>query len=100
MDKLKVSTEELRKTAVSIDNLAAEYESEYNALLEDVVTLTTTDYVGEDATAFREQVEGFKEDFVKMRQLMNEYADFFRHAAASYEDNVENVKNTISSLQN
>ena len=69
-------------------------------MLQDVETLTSTDYTGDDATAFRNQVEGFREDFNKMKQLMNEYADYLRQAASTYEDTQSNVKNTIASLQN
>lgn len=100
MESIKVTTEELRNAASNVDNLAMEYSKEYIALLQDVETLTSTDYTGDDATAFRNQVEGFREDFDKMKQLMNEYADYLRQAANTYEDTQSNVKNTIASLQN
>lgn len=100
MESIKVTTESLRNAASSVDNLAMEYDKEYNALLQDVETLTSTDYIGEDATAFRNQVEGFKEDFIKMKQLMNEYAEYLRQAASTYEDIVQNVKISVASMQN
>lgn len=100
MESIKVTTEDLRNAASNVDNLAMEYNKEYIALLQDVETLTSTDYTGDDATAFRNQVEGFREDFNKMKQLMNEYADYLRQAASTYEDTQANVKNTIASLQN
>lgn len=100
MESIKVTTEDLRNAASTVDNLAIEYDKEYAALFQDVETLTSTDYTGDDATAFRNQVEGFRDDFNKMKQLMNEYADYLRQAAATYEDTQANVKNTIASLQN
>lgn len=100
MESIKVTTEDLRNAASTVDNLAIEYDKEYAALFQDVETLTSTDYTGEDASAFRSQVEGFRDDFNKMKQLMNEYADYLRQAASSYEDAQANVKNTIASLQN
>lgn len=100
MESIKVTTEDLRNAASTVDNLAIEYDKEYAALFQDVETLTSTDYTGDDATAFRNQVEGFRDDFNKMKQLMNEYADYLRQAAATYEDTQSNVKNTIASLQN
>lgn len=100
MESIKVTTEDLRNAASNVDNLAMEYDKEYIALLQDVETLTSTDYTGDDATAFRNQVEGFREDFNKMKQLMNEYADYLRQAASTYEDTQSNVKTTIASLQN
>lgn len=100
MESIKVTTENLRDAATTVDSLAIEYDKEYAALFQDVETLTTTDYTGDDATAFRNQVEGFRDDFNKMKQLMNEYADYLRQAATTYEDTQANVKNTIASLQN
>ena len=100
MESIKVTTEDLRNAAATVDNLAIEYDKEYAALFQDVETLTSTDYTGDDASAFRSQVEGFRDDFNKMKQLMNEYADYLRQAASSYEDTQTNVKNTIASLQN
>lgn len=100
MESIKVTTEELRNAASTVDNLAIEYDKEYAALFQDVETLTSTDYTGDDATAFRNQVEGFRDDFNKMKQLMMEYADYLRQAAATYEDTQSNVKTTIASLQN
>lgn len=100
MESIKVTTENLRNAASTVDNLAIEYNQEYAALFQDVETLTSTDYTGDDASAFRSQVEGFRDDFNKMKQLMNEYANYLRQAAATYEDTQANVKNTIASLQN
>ena len=100
MDSIKVTTEDLRNAASNVDNLAIEYSKEYAALFQDVETLTSTDYTGDDATAFRNQVEGFRDDFEKMKDLMNQYAEYLRQAAATYEDTQSNVKNQISSLQN
>lgn len=100
MDSIVVTPEELKNAASNVDNLAIEYDKEYEALFQEVETLTTTDYTGDDATAFRNQVEGFRDDFNKMKQLMNEYADYLRQAAATYEDTQSNVKNQIASLQN
>ena len=100
MESIKVTTENLRDAASTVDSLAIEYDKEYAALFQDVETLTSTDYTGDDAAAFRNQVEGFRDDFIKMKQLMNEYADYLRQAATTYEDTQANVKNTIASLQN
>ena len=99
-ESIIVTTEELRKAASNVDSYASEYEKEYMALFQDVETLTTTDYTGDDATAFRNQVEGFREDFAKMRQLMKEYADYLRQAADVYDNTRDNVERQIASLQN
>lgn len=100
MNSITVTTQSLTTKAGEVDNLAAEYMSHYEALLNDVNTLTTSDWQGEDATAFRNQVEGFREDFQKMRSLMGDYADFLREAAGKYDSMQSNMINTIKGLQN
>lgn len=100
MKSITVTTQSLTNKAGDVDAKAAEYMSHYESLLNDVNTLTTTDWQGEDATAFRNQVEGFREDFQKMRDLMGEYASFLREAAGKYDNLQVNLINTIKGLQN
>lgn len=100
MNSITVTTQSLNTKAGEVDEKAAEYLSHYESLLNDVTTLTTSDWQGEDATAFRNQVEGFREDFQKMRELMEEYANFLREAATKYDNAQSNMINTIKGLQN
>ena len=100
MKSITVTTQSLTTKAGDVDSKAAEYMSHYEALLNDVNTLTTTDWQGEDATAFRNQVEGLREDFQKMKELMGEYANFLREAAGKYDNLQVNLINTIKGLQN
>ena len=99
MESLKVSSDSLRKLASEVDGLADTYGTQYGNLIKDVTTLTSSDYQSEDADQFREKVEGFKPDFDKMKQLMNDYADFLRKAAQSYDDDMEARKAQLASLQ-
>ena len=100
MTSIQVTPENLRTQAAKVDNIAGEYSEHYDALLAEVDSFTTTDWKGSDANAFREQVQGFKDDFVKMKELMNEYANFMRNAAQVYEDTQREVINQAKSLQN
>lgn len=89
MESIMVNTDELRRVAQRVDGIASEYKNTYDALLQDVSTFTTTDWKGEDADAFRNKVEGFRQDFEKMKSLMNDYANNLRQAATDY-DNTRN----------
>lgn len=100
MESIQVTTENLRSKAGEVEGKAGEYMTHYQGFLSDVETLTTSDWKGEDANAFRNQVEGFREDFERMKELMDEYAGFLRTAATNYENTQTNVMNTIKSLQN
>ena len=42
----------------------------------------------------------FRDDFCKMKELMNEYATFMRNAAQVYEDTQKEVMNQAKGLQN
>lgn len=99
MERIKVTPENLRAQATKVDQEAANYYNEYRGLLADVDTLTSSDYKGEDADAFRNKVDNFEPDFNKMKELMNEYANFLRQAADNYQNTQERVKNTINSLR-
>lgn len=99
MESIKVTPENLRAQAAKVDQEAQNYYGEYRGLLTDVETLTSTDYTGEDANAFREKVHNFEPDFNKMKTLMNEYANFLRQAADNYQRTQENVKNAINGLR-
>lgn len=98
MESIKVTPENLISQASKVDDQASKYYSEYRSLLTDVETLTTTDYTGDDANAFREKVESFEPDFNKMKELMNEYATFLREAAKNYQNTQQNAINTIKGL--
>lgn len=99
MDSILVTPENLKKKASEVDTKAAEYYKEYQNLIADIQNFTSTDWTGEDATLFRQKVEGFESDFSKMKQLMEEYATFLRQAATNYVNTQGNVKNSIAGLR-
>ena len=100
MESIQVTTEELYSAAKTIDEKADFYKTTYENLLRKVESFTTSDFQGEDANAFRDQVNGFNDDFVKMKDLMNEYAAALRDFAKNYDDTREKVKNQAQGLQN
>lgn len=99
MESIKVTPENLRAQAAKVDQEADNYYREYKGLLTDVSTLTTSDWKGEDATEFQNKVNNFEPDFNKMKELMNEYANFLRQAADNYDNTQDNVLNAVNSLR-
>lgn len=100
MDSIQVTTEELYSAAAKVDEKAEFYETTYKNLLGKVENFTTSDFKGDDADAFRNQVNGFNDDFMKMKALMNEYAAALRNFAKNYVETQRNVKNQAQGLQN
>lgn len=99
MESIKVTPENLKSQATKVDNEAQAYYDEYRKLLSDIEQLTSSDWTGEDANEFRTKVQGFEADFNKMKELMNEYANFLRQAASNYQNTQENVKQSIRGLR-
>lgn len=98
--KIIVTPEDLRRTANDISNLAADYESKYNQFYIEVNTLTGENWSGEDTTAFINQVEGFRDDFKKMHDLMEQYVTYLRNTAQAYDDTQSAVKTDAARLRN
>lgn len=99
MESIQVTPANLRKASGEVQTLAATYKKQYEELFGLVETFTTTDYQGKDAKEFCAKVKDFEDDFIKMKNLMDEYADFLAKAATDYEKNQENLSSQISSLQ-
>lgn len=89
--KIVVTPQELTSAAGAIENLSGEYAQTYTALFSDVSALQAA-WQGKDNQAFTTQIEGFKNDFEKMKALMDEYATFLRNAATNY----TNTQNAVT----
>ncbi|MCM1307728.1 MAG: WXG100 family type VII secretion target [Butyrivibrio sp.] len=100
MDSIRVRPEVLKNTATKVDNKAEEYFNHYKALLEWTREFTKNEFQGEDAEEFYSHVEGFRNDFDKMKELMNKYAQYLRDTAERYIQIEEEVKSQIASTQN
>lgn len=99
MQSITVTPETLESQAGKVDQKAIDYFNDYMKLLNEVRDMTSIDWKGEDATAFKAKVEAFEADFKKMKQLMDEYAAYLRQAAKNYRETQINVKSNIAGLR-
>lgn len=99
MQSITVTPETLESQAGKVDQKAIDYFNDYMKLLNEVRDMTSIDWKGDDATAFKTKVEAFEADFKKMKQLMDEYATYLRQAAKNYRETQENVKSNIAGLR-
>ena len=95
--KIIVETNRLDETAAQVDRMADSYEGEYNSLFRTVADLQES-WSGEDNTAFTNQIEGFRDDYQRMTQLMRDYAAYLRKAAAAYRETRSNIASQARSL--
>ena len=96
---IEVTPEQLESTAGKIENLAADYQKQYEQLYSETNAMAST-WNGKDNTAFVNQIAGFKDDFQKMHTLMLNYADFLRKSAKAYRDTQDAITSEARKLAN
>jgi len=94
-----VTPEQLESAAGRIEGLAADYKTQYDLLYSETNAMAST-WNGKDNLAFTDQIAGFKDDFEKMYNLMNQYADFLRKSAKAYRDTQDAVVAEAKKLVN
>lgn len=83
-----VDTATVTRTAGVVKTKADEYNQSYTALFATVKDLASS-WVGADSTAFTNQIEGFRDDFQRMEQLMRDYAAYLEKVVQTYEAEIE-----------
>lgn len=96
---IQVTPEQLEAAAGKIESLAADYQTQYNNLYSETNAMAST-WSGKDNVAFTDQIAGFKDDFQKMYELMNKYAEFLRVSAKAYRDTQDTVASEARKLAN
>ena len=81
---IKADTGNMRNVSGQITSLATDYQTLYQEVLSKVQDMNAT-WQHDDFTAYRDEAESFREDFVKMKQEMDRYAEFLITSAAAYE---------------
>lgn len=80
---INVETSEIKRVSEHVASKSEEYQSEYNALFSTVAALEEA-WAGKDNKAFTDQIEGFRDDFVRMKELMDEYSNFLSKTYVAY----------------
>ena len=96
---IQVTPEQLITTAGKIEGLASEYKKQYEQLYSETNAMATT-WSGKDHVEFVNRIDGFKDDLLKMYELMMAYADFLRKSAKAYSDAQDAVVNEARTLVN
>lgn len=100
MESIKVDPEVLKEASQKVSKMAQDYYDLYTRLLGEVDTFTTTDFRGADSDKFRENVSGFRDDFERMRELMDRYGKYLSDTAISYETTQGNLAKQAEGLNN
>lgn len=94
---IMVTFDDLERAAKQIENLAGDYQTQYNALFSETEAMAAT-WQGKDNIAYISQIEGFKDDFKKMYDLMISYSDFLKQSANQYRKSQEHVTEQAKKL--
>lgn len=94
---IKVDTAAITQAANKIDGYIINYESSYSKVnqLSEAVDAT---WDGTDNDKYKEQLEGFQNDFTELGSKLKDYVDFLRKAALEYETAQENLTKDASKL--
>lgn len=94
--KIVIATEEVLNAAGKIRGFADDYKAEYVKLYDIVESMAELGiWVGADNVAYTKQIEGFKNDFKKMEELVRSYADFLEKASRGYKAVQNNITNQV-----
>ncbi len=97
--KIVVDPQKLTEAATKLDQVIADYQSIYTALFSNVSRLSSA-WKGADNQAFTTQIEGFKDDFDKMAQLMGDYSSFLKKSSATYQAAQDDIVAAAKKLTN
>lgn len=100
MEKIIIAdSKRMEDVAGRIEVLSDEYKAQYDLMYMETDTMASN-WGGADSKAFRDQIDGFRDDFKKMHGLMNDYASFLRTAAKAYRKAQEDTIAEARKLQN
>ena len=82
--QIQVNTADLRRTASQITELARQYEGLYKEVLGKLSNMSAT-WQGIDSQTYRDKVESFRGEFVKMKAELDKYAEYLVRTAVDYD---------------
>ncbi|MDE6209403.1 MAG: WXG100 family type VII secretion target [Lachnospiraceae bacterium] len=89
--KIIVDTAKLDTIAKRVKSLADNYKTEYTKLYSHVSEMQSS-WAGADNQAYTAQINGFKDDFQKMENIMRDYAGFLTKTAQKYRATQSDIK--------
>ena len=94
---IKVDPDSLENAAKNIEDLSGNYDDKVTKFYQYVEDLKST-WSGDDNVAYSNKMEEFRDDFTKLKQEMDEYAQHLRNAAANYRNTQADAKQRASAL--
>ncbi len=99
MEKTRINYEATRQLGEDIKKEAAAYEAIYaDQIYKTFKTSLQNCFQGDDATTAIEQLDGLRDDFEAMKEVITQYGNQLIKAANNYEEDMRASKLTASTL--
>ncbi len=82
---MRVTTEELRRSASVLEEKTARYQSEYEKIYAEIANLRV-EWSGSSSDTFNTQIEGYKPDFIELATTLKAYSEFLKTTAQKIEE--------------
>ncbi len=93
-----VTTERLESSANIIEEKTAKYNSEWAKLYAELQNLKSSQWQGIASETFNTKLEGYRNDFEEMANILLSYANFLRNAATNYRNTEEALRDAAGNL--
>ena len=93
-----VTTERLESSANVIEEKTGTYHTEWEKLYTELQNLRSAKWKGIASDTFNDRLEGYRNDFKEMEDVLKQYAEFLKTAAKNYKTVEEELKNAASNL--
>jgi WXG100 family type VII secretion target len=94
---LRVTPAQLAQAATRLNGQIQQYNSAYNKIYTEVTTLRGT-WSGEANQKFSQQLEGFRDDFIALENLLKQYEQFIRDSARNYDTTEQRLVQDANAL--
>jgi len=94
----EVTTERLESSANVVEEKTSRFKTEWEKLYSELQNLRTAQWQGIASDTFNSKLEGYRNDFDDMTNVLNSYAEFLKNAASNYKATEESLKEAASNL--
>ncbi|ETT13422.1 type VII secretion system target protein [Fusobacterium sp. CM21] len=93
-----VTTEKLVSSANVIEEKTGKYRAEWQKLYTELQNLRSAQWKGVASDTFNDKLEGYRNDFQAMEDVLKQYAGFLKSAADSYTKTENSLKDAAGNL--
>ena len=95
---LASGTDELKKIAERMKELAEQLGEEFGKIYRIIEGELANAWEGDDQKAFSYQVNGCKQYFEQLKDLMQKYSEMLRRVAESYDDQQSDIRDAVKKI--